>query len=83
MALRGVLFLGVTFRFLGRIIDKKDSNWSQMVIMEYPTIESFMNLIYMPGHARATFWRAKGFENSFLIISKPSKKNYTEHPNKS
>ena len=83
MALRGVLFLGGNLSFLGRIIDKKDSNWSQMVIMEYPTIESFMNLIYMPGYARATFWRAKGLLKTLLIISKPSKKNYTEHPNKS
>ena len=74
VALRGVLFLGGRPAFIGRVISKTKDNWSQLAIMEYPTIESFMNLAHMPGYAKATFLRAKGLLKTLLVISKPSKK---------
>ena len=75
VALRGILFLGGRLAFIGRVISKTKDNWSQLAIMEYPTIESFKNLAHMPGYAKATFLRAKGLLKTLLIISKPSNKS--------
>ena len=73
IALRGVLLLDGRLAFLGRIIDETYDNWNQIVIMEYPSVESFKDLVHMPGYSKATFWRAKGLLKTLLIISKPSK----------
>ena len=74
VALRGVLFLGGKLVFIGRITDDTHENWDQLAIMEYPSIESFKNLVYMPGYSKATAFRAKGLLKTLLIISMPLKK---------
>ena len=67
--------MGGRLAFIGRVISKTKDNWNQLAVMEYPTIESFMNLAHMPGYAKATFLRAKGLLKTLLVISKPSKKH--------
>ena len=75
VALRGVIFLGGRLAFIGQVINDTEDEWNQLAIMEYPTIDSFMNLVHMPGYAKATFWRAKGLLKTLLVISKPSNKS--------